>query len=43
MAFIGYDIAKRTTFPGAKNIHDEKVKPADSIHLDTLDQGAISQ
>jgi hypothetical protein len=42
MIFLGYDISRRTTFPGSKSQLKERLKqkysPADSASTDTLHQ-----
>lgn len=36
MFFLGYDISKRTTFPGSKKLLIESLSPTDTIKSDTL-------
>ena len=36
MFFLGYDISKRTTFPGSKKLLIETLSPSDTINSDTL-------
>jgi len=35
MIFLGYDISKRTTFPGSKKLIIESLSPSDSTQTDT--------
>lgn len=35
MIFLGYDISKRTTFPGSKKLLIESILPSDTIKTDT--------
>lgn len=35
MIILGYDISKRTTFPGSKKLLIESVAPSDSVLKDT--------
>jgi hypothetical protein len=36
LAIVGYDISRKTTFPGSKKLLKESINPSDSLEYDTL-------
>ena len=34
--FVGYDISRKTTFPGSKKLLRESLAPSDSVKSDTV-------
>jgi hypothetical protein len=36
LSFVGYDISRRTTFPGSKKLLIESLSPSDSTETDTV-------